>query len=58
MKKIQRYTKNIQYPCLKEELVSVAEKEGADNTTIGVLQSLSLEFFPDHRALKNCLLNG
>lgn len=56
MKRIQMYVKGMQYPCLKEELVCEATRQGADDATIGVLQSLSLEFFPDHRAFKNCLL--
>ncbi|MBI1862767.1 DUF2795 domain-containing protein [Candidatus Microgenomates bacterium] len=58
MKKIQMYTKNVEFPCLKEELVNGAVKHGADDATIGILQSLPLEFFADHRALKDCIRNG
>jgi hypothetical protein len=55
MKRIQMYTKKINYPCLKEELVLEAAQHGADDTTLGVLESLPMEFFADHRALKDCI---
>ncbi len=42
---IQKYLGGIDYPCSKQDIVSHAEDEGADDATLQALNSLPMDSF-------------
>lgn len=55
MKRIQSFIRNQSFPCLKEELVGTATRNGAGRRVIGTLERVPVEFIADKKELVDYL---
>ncbi len=42
---VQKFLKGVDYPCSKQELISKAQQEGADQNVLQTLQAMPMERF-------------